>query len=1035
MLDYIFKKILGDKSKKDLRILQPYVDKINAIYPALSQLSHQDLRAKTAEFKNRIAQALQKENLHKQNLLEKATQTEDSQLKEKYFKEADLAQKQIDSKTEEVLLEILPEAFAVIRETARRFSENDTLEVEATEADKALSLQNKSYLKVIGNKALWQTTWEAGGNRIKWNMVHYDVQLIGGTALHQGKIAEMQTGEGKTLVATLPVYLNALTGRGVHIVTVNDYLAKRDAQWMSPLYQFHGLTVDCIELHSPGSEARRNAYRADITFGTNNEFGFDYLRDNMAHQADSLVQRGHFFAIVDEVDSVLIDEARTPLIISGPVEGGDKQQYDQLKDKIENVVRIQQKAVNSFLTNAKKLHKESQTRKLSKEEQEEFGLCLLRCHRGLPRNKAFIKFLSESGVKALLQKTENLYMQDNSREMPKADAEVYFVLNEKNNAIELTEKGIELMSSDTDPDFFILPNWGVTLSEVDKNEALTADEKIQHKEQIISDFKIKSERIHTLNQLLKAYTLFEKDQEYVVMNGKVLIVDEQTGRIMDGRRYSDGLHQAIEAKENVKIEAATQTYASITLQNYFRMYHKLAGMTGTARTEAGEFWQIYKLDVVAIPTNRVVKRQDANDKVYKTMREKFNAVILQIEEARNAGRAILVGTTSVEISELLSRMLKQRQIPHNVLNAKQHAKEAEIVAQAGQKGVVTIATNMAGRGTDIKLSEEVKQAGGLMILGTERHESRRIDLQLRGRSGRQGDPGSSVFFVSLEDDLMRMFGSERIARIMDAMGIEEGEVIEHSMVTNSIARAQKKVEENNFGTRKRLLEYDDVMNAQRKIVYAQRYHALMGERLELDLLRMQEQVVAQLVSQLKINSNYEDFVYLHKKYLGFSTDMNAQQAKIMPEKELKQGLLEKARVFAKEKREELATAVLQVMQEIGKQEASKNYKNVVLPFVSGEKGMQIPVDITEATASQGLLAVQSLEKSVVMASIDQQWKEHLRRMDDLRHSVQMAVHQQKDPLLVYKFEAFELFQNMLNLLQYDVLGFLNHAKIPPISLK
>jgi len=838
MLDYIFKKILGDKSKKDLRILQPYVDKINAIYPALSQLSHQDLRAKTAEFKNRIAQALQKENLHKQNLLEKATQTEDSQLKEKYFKEADLAQKQIDSKTEEVLLEILPEAFAVIRETARRFSENDTLEVEATEADKALSLQNKSYLKVIGNKALWQTTWEAGGNRIKWNMVHYDVQLIGGTALHQGKIAEMQTGEGKTLVATLPVYLNALTGRGVHIVTVNDYLAKRDAQWMSPLYQFHGLTVDCIELHSPGSEARRNAYRADITFGTNNEFGFDYLRDNMAHQADSLVQRGHFFAIVDEVDSVLIDEARTPLIISGPVEGGDKQQYDQLKDKIENVVRIQQKAVNSFLTNAKKLHKESQTRKLSKEEQEEFGLCLLRCHRGLPKNKAFIKFLSESGVKALLQKTENLYMQDNSREMPKADAEVYFVLNEKNNAIELTEKGIELMSSDTDPDFFILPNWGVTLSEVDKNEALTADEKIQQKEQIISDFKIKSERIHTLNQLLKAYTLFEKDQEYVVMNGKVLIVDEQTGRIMDGRRYSDGLHQAIEAKENVKIEAATQTYASITLQNYFRMYHKLAGMTGTARTEAGEFWQIYKLDVVAIPTNRVVKRQDANDKVYKTMREKFNAVILQIEEARNAGRAILVGTTSVEISELLSRMLKQRQIPHNVLNAKQHAKEAEIVAQAGQKGVVTIATNMAGRGTDIKLSEEVKQAGGLMILGTERHESRRIDLQLRGRSGRQGDPGSSVFFVSLEDDLMRMFGSERIARIMDAMGIEEGEVIEHSMVTNSIARAQKKVEENNFGTRKRLLEYDDVMNAQRKIVYAQRYHALMGERLELDLLRM-----------------------------------------------------------------------------------------------------------------------------------------------------------------------------------------------------
>lgn len=1019
LLNSVIKIFVGDKAKKDIKELQPLVDQIKSFESSVGNLSHDELREKTTEFKAKIEESRRPLNEEIEKLRQEAEISDDIDRKEDIYTEIDTLEKNAYEVTEKVLYELLPEAFAVVKETAKRFKENKTITVNATAFDRELS-GSKDFIELEGDKAVWKNSWDAAGKEVTWDMVHYDVQLIGGIVLHQGKIAEMMTGEGKTLVATLPVYLNALTGNGVHLVTVNDYLAKRDSAWMAPLFNFHGLSVDCIDYHQPNSDERRNAYLADITYGTNNEFGFDYLRDNMAHSPKDLVQRKHNFAIVDEVDSVLIDDARTPLIISGPVPQGDRHEFNELKPKVSDIVNKQRQYLTGVLAEAKKLIKAGDTK--------EGGLLLLRVHRGLPKNKALIKFLSEEGVKQLLQKTENYYMQDNNREMPVVDSELYFVIEEKNNQIELTDKGIEYLSGDTNPDFFVMPDVGSEIAKIE-NKGLPVEEEAELKEKLFNEFSIKSERIHTLNQLLKAYTVFEKDVEYVVIDNKVMIVDEQTGRIMDGRRYSDGLHQAIEAKENVKIEAATQTFATVTLQNYFRMYSKLAGMTGTAVTEAGEFWEIYKLDVVEIPTNRPIARHDKEDLIYKTKREKYNAVIEEIDRLVQLGRPVLVGTTSVEISELLSRTLTIRKIPHNVLNAKLHKKEAEIVAEAGNPGVVTIATNMAGRGTDIKLSDKVKEAGGLAIIGTERHDSRRVDRQLRGRSGRQGDPGSSQFYVSLEDNLMRLFGSDRVAKMMDKMGLEEGEVIQHSIMTKSIERAQKKVEENNFGVRKRLLEYDDVMNAQREVVYKRRRHALQGERLRVDIANMIFDT-AELVAETNKQANdYKNLEYELIKFFSITAPVTEEEFAKIPVAELISKIYKAALKHYETKTQRNAQIAFPVIKDVYENQGDK-FERIVVPFTDGTKSLNIVTNLKEAYESNGKKLVADFEKNITLAIIDEEWKTHLRKMDELKHSVQLAVHEQKDPLLIYKFEAFELFKSMIDKVNKEVISFLFKGELP-----
>ncbi|MCZ4225340.1 preprotein translocase subunit SecA [Pedobacter rhodius] len=1018
-------KIFGSKSERDIKSIQPLVVKINEEYAKLSSISNDELRAKTKEFKDRIATFLADID-GKISALKADAEGEDLDLHQKtaLYDQVDALGKERDTELEKVLLEILPEAFAVVKETSRRLSENDYLEVTATQFDRDYAAR-KSNVKIVGDKAQWANRWDAAGTEVVWNMVHYDVQLIGGIVLHSGKIAEMATGEGKTLVSTLPAYLNSLAGQGVHIVTVNDYLARRDSEWNGPLFEFHGISVDCIDKHEPNSEERRKAYAADITYGTNNEFGFDYLRDNMSQTPDQLVQRKLHFAMVDEVDSVLIDDARTPLIISGPIPRGDEHEFYELKPRIERLVNAQKAYVSQALNEAKKLINAGNTGT----EEGEGGLALLRAYRGLPKNKALIKFLSESGVRGLLLKTENHYMADQSKNMPKVDSELYFYIDEKNNQVELTEKGIELITqSGEDPNFFILPDVGTEVAELEKSD-LPLDEKVVTKDALMRDYSVKAERIHSVNQLLKAYTLFEIDVEYIIDEGKIKIVDEQTGRIMDGRRYSDGLHQAIEAKENVKVEDATQTYATVTLQNYFRMYHKLCGMTGTATTEAGEFWSIYKLDVVEIPTNRNISRQDQQDYVYRTVREKYNAVADEIVKLTEAGRPVLVGTTSVEISELLSRMLKLRGIKHNVLNAKMHQKEADIVAEAGQAGQVTIATNMAGRGTDIKLGAGVKDAGGLAIVGTERHESRRVDRQLRGRAGRQGDPGSSQFFVSLEDNLMRLFGSERISSIMVRMGIEDGEVIQHSMITKSIERAQKKVEENNFGIRKRLLEYDDVMNSQRTVIYAKRKNALFGERLDVDMNNMVFDVAEDIVSEYKQEANYDGFKLEVIKNFSLDTAITEKEFSSTNAAALTERLFEEAEAFYARKSEAIIQQSLPVLTQVY-EERGQHIEQIVVPFTDGIRGIQVAVDLKKAIDNKGKEVVRSFEKTIVLALIDDSWKEHLREMDDLKQSVQNAVYEQKDPLVIYKMEAFNLFKNMLTAVNKEVVSFLYKGGIP-----
>jgi preprotein translocase subunit SecA len=935
------------------------------------------------------------------------------------YQEIDRIKDDIYKTTEDVLNDILPEAFAVVKETAKRFVNNSTLTVTANAFDRDIS-GSKAYVTLDGDKAIWSNSWDAAGKAITWDMIHYDVQLIGGVALHQGKIAEMQTGEGKTLVASLPMYLNALAGNGVHLVTVNDYLAKRDSAWMAPLFEFHGLSVDCIDYHQPNSAARKKAYNADITYGTNNEFGFDYLRDNMAHSPDDLVQRPHHYAIVDEVDSVLVDDARTPLIISGPIPQGDRHEFTELKPKVDAIAAVQRQYLTGVLAEAKKLIAEGDTK--------EGGFKLLRVYRGIPKNKALIKFLSEEGIKQLLQKTENHYMQDNNREMPKVDAELYYVIDEKNNQVELSDKGVEFLSGKEDPNFFVMPEIGVEIAKIEAQKLPKAEEA-EAKEELFRDFGIKSERIHTLNQLLKAYALFEKDIQYVVLDNKVMIVDEQTGRIMDGRRYSDGLHQAIEAKENVKIEDATQTFATVTLQNYFRMYRKLSGMTGTAVTEAGEFWEIYKLDVVEIPTNRPIARHDREDLVYKTKREKYNAVIDEVTKLSQEGRPVLIGTTSVEISELLGKMLTLRKVPHNVLNAKMHKKEADIVAEAGQTGQVTIATNMAGRGTDIKLIDAVKEAGGLAIVGTERHDSRRVDRQLRGRAGRQGDPGSSQFYVSLEDNLMRLFGSERIAKMMDRMGLSEGEVIQHSMISKSIERAQKKVEENNFGVRKRLLEYDDVMNAQREVVYKRRRHALHGERLRVDLANMIYDT-SESISETNKNANdFKNFEFELIRYFSMSSPITEAEFSKLSAMEIAGKVYKAAFKHYKEKMQRNADMAFPVIKNVYETQRDK-FKRIVVPFTDGVKNLQVVTDLEKAYETQGKQLINDFEKNITLAIVDDAWKTHLRKMDELKQSVQLAVHEQKDPLLIFKFEAFELFKSMIDSVNKDVISFLFKGELP-----
>ncbi|WP_418603382.1 preprotein translocase subunit SecA [Hwangdonia sp.] len=1018
-LDSVLKMFVGDKSKQDVKALMPIVEQVKTFEAALEALSHDELRAKTAEFKGIIAETRKPFNERKEALLKEAEATEDIDRREDIYQEVDKIEDEAYDAVENTLNDIMPEAFAVVKETAKRFVDNTNITVKANEFDRSLS-GDKTYVTLDGDHAIWANSWDAAGKPITWDMVHYDVQLIGGVALHQGKIAEMQTGEGKTLVATLPVYLNALTGKGVHLVTVNDYLAKRDSAWMAPIFEFHGLSVDCIDYHQPNSAARIKAYNADITYGTNNEFGFDYLRDNMAHSPDDLVQRPHHYAIVDEVDSVLVDDARTPLIISGPIPQGEHHEFNELKPKVDDIVSVQRKYLTGVLAEAKKLIKAGDTK--------EGGFQLLRVYRGIPKNKALIKFLSEEGVKQLLQKTENFYMQDNNREMPKVDAELYYVIEEKNNQIELTDKGIEYLSGKDNPDFFIMPEIGIEIAKIEE-QGLSAEEEANLKEDLFKEFGVKSERIHTLNQLLKAYALFEKDTQYVVMENKVMIVDEQTGRIMDGRRYSDGLHQAIEAKENVKIEDATQTFATVTLQNYFRMYRKLSGMTGTAVTEAGEFWEIYKLDVVEIPTNRPIARDDKEDLVYKTKREKYNAVIDDVTRLSEAGRPVLIGTTSVEISELLGKMLSIRKISHNVLNAKQHKKEAEIVDQAGKTGQVTIATNMAGRGTDIKLSDEVKAAGGLAIVGTERHDSRRVDRQLRGRAGRQGDPGSSQFYVSLEDNLMRLFGSERIAKMMDRMGLKEGEVIQHSMISKSIERAQKKVEENNFGVRKRLLEYDDVMNAQREVVYKRRHHALFGERLRVDLANMIFDTSEGIAETNKGANDYKNFEFELIRYFSMSSPISEEEFGKLSAQEITSKIYNAAFDNYKEKMARNADIAFPVIKNVYETQRDK-FKRIVVPFTDGVKSLNVVTDLEKAYESGGKQLITDFEKNITLAIIDDAWKTHLRKMDELKQSVQLAVHEQKDPLLIYKFEAFELFKAMIDQVNKDVISFLFKGELP-----
>ncbi len=1019
ILNSVLKVFVGDKSEKDVKAMQPLVKKIKAFESELEKLGHDELRAKTSSFKDSIAEACQEVNEKIAELQKEVEASSDIDRNEEIYGEIDKLNEESYKISEEVLNEILPEAFAVVKETAKRFANNKTLTVTATEFDRSLS-GTADYVALDGDNAVWHNSWDAAGKEVTWDMVHYDVQLIGGIVLHQGKIAEMQTGEGKTLVATLPLYLNALSGKGAHLVTVNDYLAKRDSAWMAPIFQFHGLSVDCIDKHQPNSDGRRKAYNADITYGTNNEFGFDYLRDNMAHTPGDLVQRPHHYAIVDEVDSVLIDDARTPLIISGPVPEGDRHEFNELKPQVANIVQKQRQHLTGVLAEAKKL--------IASGDTKEGGFLLLRVHRGLPKNKALIKFLSEEGIKQLLQKTENFYMQDNNREMPKVDEDLLFTIEEKNNQIELTDKGIEYISGDGDKDFFVMPDIGGEIAKIE-NQDLDIEKEAELKDELFKEFAVKSERIHTMSQLLKAYTLFEKDVEYVVMDNKVMIVDEQTGRIMDGRRYSDGLHQAIEAKESVKIEALTQTFATITLQNYFRMYNKLAGMTGTAVTEAGEFWEIYKLDVVEIPTNRPIARDDRHDLIYKTKREKYNAIIEEVTQLSKSGRPVLIGTTSVEISELLSKLLSVRKIPHNVLNAKLHKKEADVVAEAGHGGVVTIATNMAGRGTDIKLSAEVKEAGGLAIVGTERHDSRRVDRQLRGRSGRQGDPGSSQFYVSLEDNLMRLFGSDRVAKMMDRMGLEEGEVIQHSMMTKSIERAQKKVEENNFGIRKRLLEYDDVMNAQREVVYKRRRHAIQGERLKVDIANMIYDTCEVISETNKAADDFKNFEFELIKYFSITSPVSEEEFNSLGFQEIANKVYTVAYDHYQDKMERSATTAFPVIKNVYENETNK-FERIVVPFTDGIKTLNVVTDLKEAYESNGKQLINDFEKNITLAIIDDSWKTHLRKMDELKQSVQLAVHEQKDPLLIYKFEAFELFKAMIDKVNKEVISFLFKGELP-----
>ncbi|MBD8488635.1 preprotein translocase subunit SecA [Echinicola sp. CAU 1574] len=1026
MLDMIAKglaKVFGTKSDRDIKELLPYVDKINAEFKQLSSISDEELRAKTIEIKGTINTELKTfdDNIASLKAEIDALAADKVHEKDALFTQIDNVEKDRNEALEVVLEKVLPKAFAVVKETARRFKENGQLKVKANDYDRELSAR-KDNVELSGEEAIWHNSWNAAGNEITWDMLHYDVQLIGGIALHKGKISEMATGEGKTLVSTLPAYLNALAGRGVHIVTVNDYLAKRDSEWNAPLFEFHGLRVDCIDKYQPNSAGRRKAYNSDIVYGTNNEFGFDYLRDNMSRNADDLVQGKHHFAMIDEVDSVLIDDARTPLIISGPIPRGDEHEFYEMKPRVSTLVDEQRKLIQGYLTEGKKL--------IAAGNQKEGGLALFRAYRGMPKYKPLIKYLSEPGIRVILQKTENYYLQDNKRMMPEADEPLLFTIDEKTNTVDLTDNGIEVITKkNEDSSFFILPDIGTEIAEMEKDESIDDKEKLIRKEEIIKDYGVKAQRIHTVNQLLKAYCMFEKDTEYILVDGKVKIVDEQTGRVMEGRRYSDGLHQAIEAKENVKVEDATQTYATITLQNYFRMYHKLSGMTGTAETEAGEFWEIYKLDVVVIPTNKPIQRDDREDKVYKTVREKFNAVVDEINELTDAGRPVLVGTTSVEISEVLSRMLTLKKIKHQVLNAKQHAKEAEVVAEAGKPGTVTIATNMAGRGTDIKLTPESKKAGGLAIIGTERHESRRVDRQLRGRAGRQGDVGSSQFFVSLEDNLMRLFGSDRIAKLMDRMGLEEGEVIQHSMITKSIERAQRKVEENNFGVRKRLLEYDDVMNSQREVVYKRRKNALMGERLELDILNVMFDVCEGIIEMAKSTEDIENLRMNIYSSLGIDHKFSEEDIKSKDVAVLTQELFDASYQNYVTKNLRVIERAMPVLKDVYENRGA-TVKEIMVPITDGIKQIGVVINLESTISNEGRDLIRAIEKNVTLAIIDQNWKEHLRDMDDLKQSVQNAVYEQKDPLLIYKFEAFEMFKRFVGKLNEDVISFLAKAELP-----
>ena len=1020
IVNSLLKVFLGDKSGKDLKKLTPLVDDINIEFDKLSAISNDQLRNKTIEFKGIISEQTSAINKSILDLNKKISNETSNTQKEILFKEVETLENDLISKKAEILNDLLPQAFAVVKETAKRFFENEEIEVTTSDFDKEIA-SKKSYVNIKSDKSIWKNNWDAAGKNVVWDMIHYDVQLIGGIVLHQGRIGEMQTGEGKTLVSTLPIYLNALTGDGVHLVTVNDYLAKRDSAWMGPILEFHGLRIDCIDFHKPNSPERKRAYDADITYGTNNEFGFDYLRDNMSHSLDDIVQRKHNYAIIDEVDSVLIDDARTPLIISGPTKDGDRHEFDNLKPKIQRLVTLQKTYLSNILSEAKNLIKDS--------DNDQGGFLLFRAYRGLPKNKALIKFLSEQGVKQTLQKTENFYMQDNNREMHQIDEELYFTIDEKNNQIELTDKGIETLSQDLDDkDFFIMPNISTEVKSIEE-KGLSSEEEAKAKSELFNDFDVKSERIHSINQLLKAFTLFEKDVEYVVVENKVMIVDEQTGRIMDGRRYSDGLHQAIEAKENVKIEAATQTFATITLQNYFRLYTKLSGMTGTAVTEAGEFWEIYKLDVTEIPTNKPIARKDEDDLIYKSKREKYNAIIEDVITLRNNKRPVLIGTTSVEISELLSKMLSRANINHNVLNAKLHKKEADIVTEAGNPGVVTIATNMAGRGTDIKLSKDVINSGGLAIIGTERHDSRRVDRQLRGRSGRQGDPGSSQFYVSFEDNLMRLFGQDRVSNIMDRMGLKDGENIQHPMVTKSIERAQKKVEENNFGIRKRLLEYDDVMNSQRNIIYTLRKNALEGDRLQIDITNIMFDTIEEIVIQNKGSNDYKNFEFELITTFSMTSPITENEFLESSEDDLIQSLYEELNTFYTNKKELNRTLALPIIKNVYENKGN-SFKRIVVPFTDGKKVINIVTDLKKSYESNGENLIDDFEKNISLAIIDEKWKNHLRKMDDLKQSVQLAVHEQKDPLLIYKFEAYELFKSMIHILNKELLSFLFKSNLP-----